>query len=226
MAITLSLWAVARTWSKARLAIAVTWWLALAPGIGCPTLRTTGRMALTALLHPLALSLAGPFAMAGFALKVITRLTLEITARLALEAVTRLAFKTIAGLAFIAATRLALTKTRPRLSGALTLTRRIKGRTARCATILSRNLLTRQLFNSPQQMPFGMIAKRKGCTLIACTRGAADAMHIAFRHFRQFEIDHMRHTINVNAARGNVSGNEHRRTARAEIIQRTLTLAL
>ena len=61
---------------------------------------------------------------------------------------------------------------------------------------------------------------------MSCTGRAANAVHIAFSHIRQFKIDDMGDLINVNAARSNVGGNQHAGAAVFEFSKRLLARAL
>ena len=56
--------------------------------------------------------------------------------------------------------------------------------------------------------------------------GAADAVHVVFRHVGQFEIDHLRQLVDVQTARGDVGGDQHRQRAVLELRQRTRTCGL
>ena len=60
----------------------------------------------------------------------------------------------------------------------------------------------------------------------AGARGAADAVDIAFRHFRQFEIHHMGDAVDIDAAGGDVGGDENPRTSGAEFLERPLARRL
>ena len=60
----------------------------------------------------------------------------------------------------------------------------------------------------------------------AGARGAADAVDIGFRHMRQIVVDHMRHAVDVDAARRDVGRNQHVDLAGLEFGKRALALAL
>jgi hypothetical protein len=49
-----------------------------------------------------------------------------------------------------------------------------------------------------------------GVAVGAGARGAADAMHVVFGIVRQVEIEHVADIGNVQAARGDVGGDQHR----------------
>src|SRR3954466_4653170 len=68
----------------------------------------------------------------------------------------------------------------------------------------------------------GTVTEADGDARGAGARGAADAMDIAFRFIRQFEIHHMRDVVNVDATGGNVSGDQNPGLALAEHFQRPL----
>jgi hypothetical protein len=51
-------------------------------------------------------------------------------------------------------------------------------------------------------------------------------MHVIFGHVRQFEIDDVRHPIDINAAGGNVGGDKHTGLAVAKAGKRSLALRL
>lgn len=62
--------------------------------------------------------------------------------------------------------------------------------------------------------------------LSACTSGAADAVNIGFRHFRQLEVDDVRDAINVDTASGNIRCDQHAGLGFAEGIECYFALAL
>ena len=51
-------------------------------------------------------------------------------------------------------------------------------------------------------------------------------MHVALGNVRQFEIDDMGDVVDVEAARGNVGGDQDSRPSRAEYFERTLARVL
>ena len=75
-------------------------------------------------------------------------------------------------------------------------------------------------------MAFRVVAQRDRYAIGAGARGAADAMDVGFRHFRQFEVDDVGHAVDVDAARGNVGRHQHARLAGLEIAERALAMAL
>src|SRR5208282_6784422 len=84
----------------------------------------------------------------------------------------------------------------------------------------------RQALDRPQKVALGMVAKRDRPAGGAGPRGAADAMDIGLGDLRQFEVHHMRHAVDVDAARGDVGGDERPCGAAAECAERPLALAL
>src|SRR6185437_992013 len=83
-----------------------------------------------------------------------------------------------------------------------------------------------EFFDVAQERPIRRIAERDRDAACAGTRGAADAVNIAFGHVRQLEIDDMRHVVDVDTARGDIGGHQHARTTGAEVLQRPLAGAL
>ena len=60
----------------------------------------------------------------------------------------------------------------------------------------------------------------------ARTTGATDAMHVVFSGFRQIVVEHMRDRFHVDAARGDIGGDQHAHIAAAQLGQRTIALRL
>ena len=75
-------------------------------------------------------------------------------------------------------------------------------------------------------MPLGVVAQGEGRAIGAGARGAADAMDIALGDVRKLVIDHMGHAVHIDAAGGDVGGDEHRGASGAEGLERPLALAL
>ena len=71
-----------------------------------------------------------------------------------------------------------------------------------------------------------MLGDRDGQAVAAGAAGAADAMHVVFRHFGQIVIDHMRDRRHIDAARGDVGGHQHAQLAAAQAHQGAVALAL
>src|SRR5271170_1175719 len=61
---------------------------------------------------------------------------------------------------------------------------------------------------------------------LAHSRGAADAMDIAFGLVGQIEVDHMRNVRDVESAGGHVGRDHHTKLLRAKSRKRRVTLAL
>src|SRR6516225_5317916 len=68
---------------------------------------------------------------------------------------------------------------------------------------------SRQLLDVAQIGPLLVAAERDSGPGGAGPRGSADTMHVIFGHVRQFEIDDVRHPIDIDAASGNVGGDKH-----------------
>src|SRR4051812_6704286 len=58
-----------------------------------------------------------------------------------------------------------------------------------------------------------------GC---ACARGAADAMDVRLRDLGNIEVHDVRDIVDIDAARGDVRGDEHANLARLEVRERAL----
>jgi hypothetical protein len=71
-----------------------------------------------------------------------------------------------------------------------------------------------------------MIAKRNGSSRGASAGGAADAVDVAFRLVGNVIVDDMRNAVDVDAAGGNVGGDEDPRLAIAEGGEHALALRL
>ena len=65
-----------------------------------------------------------------------------------------------------------------------------------------------------------------GVAVGAGARGAADAVHVVGRILRQVEIEHVADIGNVQAARGDVGGDQHRELALVELAQEAQPLGL
>src|SRR6185437_10808479 len=89
-----------------------------------------------------------------------------------------------------------------------------------------RDALLDKLLDVAQEGALLAIAERDGDAVGAGSRGAADAVDIAFRHVRQVEIDDMGDAVDVDAARRYVGGDEDADLAGAEILERLLPRAL
>src|SRR5215212_10385942 len=70
------------------------------------------------------------------------------------------------------------------------------------------------------------VAERQGDARGAGTRGAADAMDVALGVGRQLVVDDVRDARDVDAARGEIGGDQHAGLAAAEIVERLLARVL
>src|SRR5215216_2496648 len=66
------------------------------------------------------------------------------------------------------------------------------------------------------------VAERQGDARGAGTRGAADAMDVALGVGRQLVVDDVRDARDVDAARGEIGGDQHAGAAAAEVVERLL----
>jgi small subunit ribosomal protein S21 len=89
-----------------------------------------------------------------------------------------------------------------------------------------RNRHANQFLDITQERRLRGVAQRDGDAFRSGSRCAAYAVHIGFRHVRQVEIDHVADAIDVDAAGGNVSGNQRAHLALAEAGQCAITLML
>ena len=71
-----------------------------------------------------------------------------------------------------------------------------------------------------------MRAQRDGDAVGAGARGAADAVHVAFRNVGQVEVDDVADAFDVDAAGGDVGRDERLDPAVAEVLQHALALVL
>src|SRR6185437_747742 len=86
--------------------------------------------------------------------------------------------------------------------------------------------LPRQFFDIAQEGPFRSVAKRDRGTVGAGARRPADAVDVALGQIRQLVIDHMRDAVDIDAAGGDVGGDENARFAVAKAGKRTLARGL
>ena len=68
--------------------------------------------------------------------------------------------------------------------------------------------------------------EENGLAGAACAAGAADAVHVAFRVVRDVVVEHVGDALNVEAAGGNVGGNQDVEAAVAKLVDGALTLLL
>src|SRR6266511_5358296 len=70
------------------------------------------------------------------------------------------------------------------------------------------------------------VAERDRDTCRPGPRGAADAMHIGFRHVRQIEIHDVADAVDIDTARGNVGGDQREHLALAKCGKHSFALVL
>lgn len=87
------------------------------------------------------------------------------------------------------------------------------------ATVGRGDALARHLLDVAQVSTFVLRAERNRHAILAGARGAADPVHIAFRHVRQFKIHHMADAGDINSSGGNVGGDQHADAAGLEVGQ-------
>src|SRR5665809_35182 len=80
-----------------------------------------------------------------------------------------------------------------------------------------------QPLDQAQLWPLARVAERDRDAFRPGARGTPDPVHIAFGHVGQLIIDDMGHVIHIDAARGDVGGDEDARAPLAEVVQRALT---
>src|SRR5262249_37827086 len=85
---------------------------------------------------------------------------------------------------------------------------------------------TNEAFDLPQKVALVTCAEGRGDAGCARAAGAADAVDVDFGHFGQIEVDHVRHTLDVEPAGGDVGGHQDGRPVGFERRQRSLTDAL
>ncbi len=94
------------------------------------------------------------------------------------------------------------------------------------ATIEREQAQPRQALDGAQRIALRGVAQRDRLAGLARARGAADAMDIGLGDLGQLEIDDMGDAVDVDAARGDVGGDQRARRARAERREGALALAL
>ena len=86
--------------------------------------------------------------------------------------------------------------------------------------------LTGELLDAAQLAALARVAERHGDARGAGTRGAADAMDVALGVGRQLVVDDVGHALDIDAARGEIGGDQHAGLAAAEVVERLLTSVL
>ena len=84
------------------------------------------------------------------------------------------------------------------------------------AAIFCRDLRADQLFNRAQLVAIFTRTQRNRDASRARACGAANAVHISLRHFRQIKLDDMGHAIHINAACGDIGRHHDRRATITE----------
>src|SRR5205085_10299642 len=97
---------------------------------------------------------------------------------------------------------------------------------ARGAPIGDRNGQSDQLFDSAQESHLFVVAERDRDAFGAGPRGAADAMHVAFRDVRQVVIDDVADAVDVDAARRDVGRDQRTHAPRTKSREHALALVL
>ena len=86
--------------------------------------------------------------------------------------------------------------------------------------------LLQQAFDVAQQAMLVDAHQRHGVARAAGAAGAADAVHVVLRHVWQLEVHHVRQLVDVEAARGDVGGDQHVELHALEVGQRPRARAL
>ena len=86
--------------------------------------------------------------------------------------------------------------------------------------------LARQALDVADEAPFSGADERDGDARGARPAGPADTVHVVFRAARQVEIDHVRDVAHVDAARGDVSGDQQADIAGLEMLKGAVAVAL
>ena len=85
-----------------------------------------------------------------------------------------------------------------------------------------RNFHADHLMNVLQQAVAELITHRHGSPFGAGASGAADAVHVTVRLFRQVVVNHQRNAFHVDTARSDVRCHQHTDAAGAEVRQSAL----
>ena len=83
-----------------------------------------------------------------------------------------------------------------------------------------------QLLDVAQERQLVVRAERDRDAVGAGARGAADAVHVAFRDVRQVEVDDVADAVDVDAAGGDVGRDQGLDAAVAEVVEHALALVL
>src|SRR5580693_3719190 len=82
--------------------------------------------------------------------------------------------------------------------------------------------LVGELLDAAQLAALAAVAERQGDARGAGARGAADAMDVALGVGRQLVVDDVGHAVDIDAARGEIGGDQYAGLAAAEIVERLL----
>src|SRR6185503_6926752 len=104
--------------------------------------------------------------------------------------------------------------------------RRGRAQLAVVAPVPGGDALAGHLLDVLQQRPLVVGAERHGRAVGAGPRRAADPVHVGLRDVGQLELHHVAHRIDVDAAGGDVGGDQGADAAGLEVRQRPLALAL
>ena len=103
---------------------------------------------------------------------------------------------------------------------------RLRLRPLRAVLVGGRDRHADQLLDVAQERPLLAVAERDRDAVGAGARGAADAMHVALRDVRQVVVDDVADAFDVDAAGGDVGGDQGAHLAVAEGREHALALAL
>src|SRR5690606_35608661 len=92
--------------------------------------------------------------------------------------------------------------------------------------VLTRDLQADQTLDVAQQAVLVLTHQRYGKATGAGTTSATDAVHVVFRHVGKVMVDDHRQLVDVDAARGNVSGDPYLDAVVLEVGQSTVALRL
>ena len=70
------------------------------------------------------------------------------------------------------------------------------------------DVLTEKLLNADQITRLGFVAKRVSQTVSARSSRSSDAVNVHFRFVGQIKIEHVRDVFNIDAAAGDIGGDE------------------
>ena len=91
---------------------------------------------------------------------------------------------------------------------------------------MNRNGLLQHTLDGFELLALVRSAERNSDAICARTRRTANPMNVAFRLVREFVVEDVRDARDVDAARGDIGGDQHLELTRPETPQRPLTLTL